>query len=124
VGSEFLHELNTVCHLLPKLDEAINGAGNYEIGDRSNSHKGQLILVHEGLGVPCGGGQGVDIDLLKGELSALLLWRNFSWQSWAEVIVGGIIVTYTASRLAVRRRKVAELRAKRNPPFSSSWMAE
>lgn len=88
VSAKLLHELDTDCHLLPKLDKAINGRGYEEIGMRSHGDEGQLVLVHERLGVPRRCGQRVYVDLLERELATLLFRCISGREGRSEVIVG------------------------------------
>lgn len=87
VGAKLLHELDTDGHLLPKLDEAINRRGYKEIGMRGHGDKGQLVLVHERLGVPRRCGQRVYVDLLERELATLLFRCISGREGRSEVIV-------------------------------------
>ena len=66
VGSELLYELNAIGHLLPELDYTIDRAGDDKVGDRSDGHERQLLLVHEGLRVSRRDRQRIDVDLLEG----------------------------------------------------------
>lgn len=92
VGTEFLHELNAVRHFLPKLDKPIHRAGDDKIRKGCHRHKGQLILVHQRLGVFRGERERIDESLLEGKLAPLLLGRHLGRQRRTEVIVGGVII--------------------------------
>ena len=72
VRLELLDELDTARDLLPELHKSIYGASYEEVGVRCKGAKGELLFVHERLGVSRGGWQGSDVLLLVWQLSPLL----------------------------------------------------
>ena len=92
VRLELFDELDAAKVLLPELDNPIDRAGYEEVGVGREGGEGQLVAVHQRLGVALGGRQRSNVQLLIGQLALLLLGRGRG-QCRAKIIVvrGGVV---------------------------------